>query len=180
MKRKTAHRMAFSALLAASYAALTAATSFMSFGSMQLRIAEALCVLPFFFPWTTWGLALGCLLSNLLSPLGALDTVFGTLATLLSCLCIAVIGKEGREHGWGACIAACGMPVLWNGLIIGCVLALTGEYTLLLFPVTALMFGGMVAVGEAVVLFVLGLPLLRWLPGSRVMKLLREKLDIPE
>ena len=180
MKNRSVHRLAFSALLAAIYAALTAALSFMSFGTVQLRVAEALCVLPFFFPWSTWGLVLGCLLANLLSPLGALDTVFGTLATLLSCLCIAVIGKEGRERSWGHCIAACCMPVLWNGLIIGCVLALTGEYTLVLFPVTALMFGGMVALGEAAVMFILGLPLLRWLPGSRVMKLLSEKLDIGE
>ena len=121
-----------------------------------------------------------CLLANLVSPMGAAEAVFGTLATLMSCLCIAVIGKEGRERGWGHCIAACCMPVLWNGLIIGCVLALTGEYTLVMFPVTALMFGGMVALGEAAVMFILGLPLLRWLPGSRVMKQLSEKLDIGE
>ena len=180
MKKHSVHRLAFSALLAAIYAALTVALSALSFGTVQLRVAEALCVLPFFFPWTTWGLTLGCLLANLVSPVGAADAVFGTIATLLSCLCVAVIGKEGRETGWGACIAACCMPVLWNGLIVGCVLALTGEYTLLLFPVTALMFGGMVALGEAAVMLVLGLPLLRWLPGSRVMKLLAEKLDIPE
>ena len=180
MKNRSVHRLAFSALLAAIYAALTAALSFMSFGTVQLRVAEALCVLPFFFPWSAWGLTLGCLLANLLSPLGALDAVFGTLATLLSCLCIAVIGKGGRERSWGCCIAACAMPVLWNGLLVGGVLALTGEYTLLLFPMLLLTFGGTVALGEATVMFCIGLPLLRWLPGSRVFRKLSEALDSGE
>ena len=177
MKRSSLRRLVFSAALAAIYAVLTVATGFMSYGSIQLRVAEALCILPYFFPWTSWGLLTGCLLANLLSPLGALDAVFGSAATLLSCCCIALIGKNGREHGWGHCIAACAMPVLWNGLLVGGVMALTGEYTLLLFPLLLLSFGGMVALGEAAVMFVIGLPLLRWLPGSRAFRKLAEMLD---
>ena len=180
MKRHSVHRLAFSAMIAAAYAVLTIATGFMSFGTVQLRIAEALCILPYFFPWTTWGLFAGCLLANLMSPLGAPDVIFGSLATLLSCCCIAVIGKGGRERGWGHCIAACAMPVLWNGVIVGSVMALTGEYTLLLFPMLVLSFGGMVALGEAAVMFVIGLPLLRWLPDSKAFRRLREKLDSGE
>ena len=180
MKHHSVHRLAFSALLAAVYAVLTIVTGFMSFGTVQLRIAEALCILPYFFPWTTWGLFGGCLLANLLSPLGAPDVVFGSLATLLSCCCVAVIGKNGRERGWGHCISACCMPVFWNGLLVGSVMALTGEYTLLLFPGMLLTFGGMVALGEAAVMFVIGLPLLRWLPSSPVFVRISEKIDSRE
>lgn len=176
MKRNSVHRLAFSAVIAAVYAVLTIATGFMSFGTVQLRIAEALCILPYFFPWTTWGLFAGCLLANLMSPLGALDVIFGSLATLLSCCCIAVIGKNGRERGWGHCVAACCMPVLWNGVLVGGVIALAGEYPLLLFPVMM----GTVALGEAVVMFVFGLPLLRWLPDGALLRKLREKLDAGE
>ena len=173
MKRYSVHRLAFSAMIAAVYAALTVATGFMSFGTVQLRIAEALCILPYFFPYTALGLFAGCLLANLMSPLGALDVVFGSLATLLSCLCIAVIGKEGRERGWGSCVAACCMPVVWNGILVGGVIALTGEYPLLLFPVMM----GAVALGEAAVMFILGLPLLRWLPDGKAFRKISEMLD---
>ena len=176
MKRYSVHRLAFSAVIAAVYAVLTIATGFMSFGTVQFRIAETLCILPYFFPFTTWGLFAGCLMANLRSPMGALDVVFGSLATLLSCCCVAVIGKEGRERGWGHCVAACGMPVVWNGILVGGVIALTGEYPLLLFPVMM----GAVALGEAAVMFIIGLPLLRWLPDGALLRKLREKLDTGE
>ena len=63
--KKSVHRMALSALVAAIYAALTRALGFMSYNGIQFRVAEALCVLPFFFPFTTWGLFVGCILANL-------------------------------------------------------------------------------------------------------------------
>lgn len=177
MKQNPVRKLTFSALIAAVYAVLTIATGFMSFGTVQFRIAEALCILPYFFPWTAWGLFAGCLLANLISPIGALDVIFGSLATLISCCCVAVIGKRGRERGWGHCIAACCMPVFWNGLIVGSIMALTGEYTLLLFPGLLLTFGGMVALGEAAVMFVIALPLLRLLPSSARFRKLAEMLD---
>lgn len=177
MKHPSVHRLAFCAIVAAIYAVLTIFTGFMSFGTIQFRIAEALCVLPFFFPWSVWGVVVGCLMANLISPMGILDVVFGSLATFVSCLCISIIGNTARRNAWWPCIAACTMPVLWNGIVIGCLLALTGEYTLVMFPIMALVFGSTVALGEAVIMFVLGLPLLRWLPGSRLFLILSEKLD---
>ena len=84
-------RLAFSAIIAAVYAALTMALGFMSYAGIQYRVAEALCVLPFFFPQTTWGLFIGCVIANLLSPAGPLDIVFGSLATLLCCLAIQAL-----------------------------------------------------------------------------------------
>jgi len=176
LKHAAVRRLTRSALIAAVYAALTAATGFMSFGSIQFRMAEALCILPFFLPWTAWGLTLGCLLSNLLSPYGAADLALGTLATLLACCCVGLIGQGGRNRGWGACIAACAMPVLWNGLLVGTALTLAGAYSPARFPFLLLSFGGTVALGEAAVLFGIGLPLLRRLPGSRIFAALEEKL----
>ena len=51
--------LAINALVAAIYAALTMALGFMSYAGIQYRVAEALCVLPFFFPGTVWGLFIG-------------------------------------------------------------------------------------------------------------------------
>ena len=56
----------------------------LTFGSVQFRFAEALTVLPFLYPATGPGLAIGCLIVNLASPVGPLDIVFGTLATAVA------------------------------------------------------------------------------------------------
>ena len=102
--RNSTARLAFSALVAAVYAALTMALAFMSYNGLQFRVAEALCVLPFFFPAATWGLFIGCIIANLLSPAGPLDVVFGSLATLLCCLSIQALGRGGHYGSWWRCI----------------------------------------------------------------------------
>lgn len=56
----------------------------LTFGPVQIRFAEALTVLPFLFPATAPGLAIGCLITNLLSPYGPVDIIFGTLATAVA------------------------------------------------------------------------------------------------
>ena len=124
MKSLSVRRLTFAALIAAVYAALTMALGFISYGPVQFRIAEALCILPFFMPFTTWGLFIGCLLSNLLSPVGIYDVIFGSLATLGCCLCTAAIGRGWDGKSWSKCILACLMPVIWNAVIIGLMLAL--------------------------------------------------------
>jgi uncharacterized membrane protein len=56
----------------------------LTFGALQIRFAEALTVLPFLFPATAPGLVVGCLITNLLSPYGPIDVIFGTLATAIA------------------------------------------------------------------------------------------------
>ena len=76
--------------LAAAVAALYAVLGYfgdifsLTFGAVQFRFAEALTVLPFLFPATAPGLVIGCLITNLLSPYGVADVVFGTLATAIA------------------------------------------------------------------------------------------------
>lgn len=75
-------------LIAALYMVLTMVIGAFGLanGAIQLRVSEALCVLPFFMPAAIPGLTLGCLLSNLLMSCIWQDVVFGTLATLLGAL----------------------------------------------------------------------------------------------
>ena len=75
-------KIAFSAVVAAVYAALTMLLAPISYGVLQFRISEVLCILPFFFPSTVWGLFIGCAISNILSTYGLLDVVMGSAATL--------------------------------------------------------------------------------------------------
>lgn len=74
------------AMLSAVYVALTMGLPVPQYGAIQLRVAEAMMVLPFYFPAASAGLTVGCVLANLASPYGALDLVAGSMATLLSCL----------------------------------------------------------------------------------------------
>ena len=177
MKNLSLPRLTFAALVAAVYAVLTISTGAFAYGPIQFRIAEALCILPFFLPFTAWGLFVGCILANLMSPVGVMDVVFGSLATLGCCLCAAAIGRGWDGKSWGKCIAACLMPVVWNAVVIGLLLALfyaeDGRAKIVLF----FLYGAEVGLGELVVMFVLGLPLMRWLPRSRFFPPLKEKLD---
>ena len=177
MKPLSVRRLTFAALIAAIYAVVTILTASFAYGPIQFRIAEALCILPFFMPFTTWGLVVGCVLANLISPAGLLDVVFGSLATLGCCLCIAAIGKGWNGKSWGKCVLSCLMPAIWNAVIVGALLALTaGEGTgarMALF----FLYAAEVAAGELAVLFILGLPLMRWLPKSKFFPQLRARLS---
>ena len=174
--KKSVHRLALSALVAAIYAALTIALGFMSYNGIQFRVAEALCVLPFFFPFTTWGLFVGCILANLMSPAGPLDVVFGSLATLLCCLAAAALGRSGNyEKAWRK-LLVCLAPVVSNAIIVGAVLAFTIADPGMAFGTAFLIFGGQVALGELVVMFTLGLLLLRYLPKSKFFLNIKEKV----
>ena len=75
-------------LIAALYTVLTVFVGAfgLASGAVQLRLSEALCVLPFFTPAAIPGLTVGCLLSNLLTGCIWQDVLFGTLATLLGAL----------------------------------------------------------------------------------------------
>ena len=80
---KTIYGVAYGAAIAAVYTVLTMVFAPISFGPVQFRISEILCVLPFFTPAAVPGLFVGCFLSNLLCGAAGLDIVFGSLATLI-------------------------------------------------------------------------------------------------
>lgn len=101
--------LTLSAVLAAVYAVLTLFLPVPQYGPVQVRLAEALTVLPFFYPAATLGLFVGCVIANLFSPF-VLDVVFGSLATLLACV------WTGRlNNRWLAPLP----PVICNAVIVG-------------------------------------------------------------
>lgn len=86
--REKTRRLTYAALIAALYVILTLVSHIfgMDSGTIQLRLSEALTVLPYFTPLAIPGLFVGCLLSNLLCGGALWDVVFGSLATLLGAL----------------------------------------------------------------------------------------------
>ena len=69
----------------------------LSSGAIQVRISEALCVLPVFVPWSAVGLWIGCIIANALTNAVPWDIVFGSLATLLGALGALLLGTFARR-----------------------------------------------------------------------------------
>ena len=171
-----AHTLAAAAIVGAAYAVLTMALAPISYGAIQLRVSEVLCILPYFMPCTAWGLFIGCAVANLLTG-NIFDIIFGSLATLAAALLTAAIGR--RKHSLANSALACLMPVVFNALVVGAVITAAYEGMNLFqhFGVFALN-AAYVGLGEAIVLYVLGLPLMRYLPGKKFFKEFMEKVNL--
>ena len=135
--------MVYGAAIAAIYVALTMSFSAISFGPVQFRISEALCILPFFPPAAIPGLFIGCFLSNLLCGAAVMDVVFGSIATL-----IGAVGSYCLRHNkWLVCVP----PILANAIIVPWVLRYAYGSTDLI-PVAMVTVG----IGEILAIGVLG------------------------
>lgn len=170
----SSRKIAFAGVVGALYATLSIALAFISYGPVQFRVAEALCILPFFFPFSVWGIFIGCIVANLLSPY-PLDIVVGAVASLLAALCTMQIGKLGRER-LSVKALACLPPVVINAVFIGALIAYymvnAGETDAF---VSAFIINGLqVGFGQLVVLYALGLPLMIYLPKSQVFRKLSD------
>ena len=146
------------AAIAGLYAVLTLLLLPISFGaggSFQLRVSEALTLLPVFSPAAVPGLFVGCLLANCLCGAPLPDILFGSLATLLA----AALSRKFRKNVYLAAL----MPVLCNTLVVGGMLSWVYGLPL---PYACLT----VAPGEAAACFLLGIPLCR---GLEKLKLFR-------
>ncbi len=148
-QKRSIHRLTACGILASIYAVLTIATATISYGPIQFRVAEALCVLPFFAPWSLWGVGLGCLLANLFSTASVLDVAVGTLATLA-----AGFWTSRCRSIYLAPLP----PVLCNACAVGAMLAWVTNPAA--FWQGFGLFSLQVGLGEAGVLYALGLPLL--------------------
>lgn len=130
-------------LVAALYVVLTVFLAPLSYGPIQFRVSEVLNLLAFVNPIFAPGIVLGCFIANLFSPLGIIDLIFGTTATLISVMMIVRSKKLWVASLW---------PVIVNGIIIGVELQYVAQAPFLIG-------GFQVALGEFVVVTLLGVPL---------------------
>ena len=142
--RKLTRQITMGAAIAALYVVLTMVFAPISFGPMQVRIAEVLTILPLFTPTAVPGLFLGCLVANLLAGAVVLDVVFGSLTTLIG----AAIGYLLRRNRWLVPIPA----IVANAVIVPFVLKY--GYGVADFPIW--LMAVYVAVGEVIGCFILG------------------------
>ena len=163
MKNKNTQKLTLAAMVAAAYAVLSllGAVFGITYGPIQVRFSEALCLLPFLFPETAWGLGVGCLIANLLSPYGILDIVVGSAATLLAALLTARCKKK-----WLAPLP----PVAANMVLVGLVLAYEQAGTSAAFWPTYAFNALTVGAGEIVACYGLGMLLLWRLEKSKALQ----------
>ena len=162
--RGLSYKLAFAAVVGALYAILTMVLAPISYGPLQFRISEALCVLSYFTPAAAWGLFIGCAIANTLSAAGLPDVIFGSLATLIACLGMSAVGKYMKDS-LKSRLLACFLPVIVNAVIVGAML--TYAYiglSPLEHPGAFAVCAGEVALGELPVIYLFGLPLMSWLP----------------
>lgn len=157
---KTAKRLVRTAIIAALYAAVTIALAPISYGPVQFRVSEIMVLLAFFDPFYIGGLTLGCFIANILGPNGVADVIFGTLATFISVYAISLTGKFVKNNKASIIIASL-WPTIFNGVIIGLML----NY---LYQLPLILSIGEVAIGEFVVVTIVGVP---------VIKLIQNKYD---
>ena len=139
--------IAEAAVIAALYAVLTIVIPGGS-GQIQVRVAEALTVLPFFTPAAIPGLFAGCLLANLVTTsAGIYDIIFGSLATLLAAF---LTRRMPLKH------LASLPPVVINAIAVAFILNATIKAPLLITM-------GFVALGELIACYGLGYPLMLFL-----------------
>lgn len=169
MKRSvfSARFIAEAGIIAALYFVLTVAVAPLSYGQLQVRISEALGILPFFTPAAVPGLFVGCVLANLFSPFGVWDIVFGSLATLIAALITYRIKIK-----WLLPLPA----IVVNALVIGAEITLLSalpQFGDMLSPTVFSVAAAYVGAGEAIATYVLGMPLFFLLSKHRDKLFLR-------
>jgi len=145
--------LGISGLVAAAYVVATLLFAPLSYGYVQVRISEALSVLPFILPESVLGLFVGCLFANLIGGFGLLDVLLGSGATLL-----AGAISVAMPTAWLAALP----PVIVNALVVG-------GYLSFILDVPFLLCAMYVGVGQAVACYLLGVPL---------VLLLRDRLGV--
>ncbi len=173
MQKSKIHFLAQAAVIAGLYAILTLISSALNlaYGPVQFRFSEALTILPVFTPAAIPGLTLGCFISNLASPLGPVDWIFGTAATLIAAVFSHMLRNIRLKD---IPILAPLSPVIFNALIIGFEIAALSEQNL--FALSNLSLAAFipnalsVGAGELVVCYVLGIPLYLAIVRSKLYK----------
>jgi len=135
------------ALIAAIYVVLCIALQPISYGAIQLRVAEALSVLPILYKEAVPGIFVGVLLANIFGGLGLADIVVGSLTSLLA----AYLTYRFRNS-----LLAYLSPVVLNAVFISLYLHALAN---LPYWITVLSIGA----SQAIVVFALGYPLVRFL-----------------
>ena len=145
MKNKQVLFMTQAAMIAALYVVLTLVFQAISFGEIQVRIAEALTILPAFTPAAIPGLFIGCVIGNIVGGSILPDIIFGSLATLIGAYFTYLLRKQNK-------FLAPLSPIISNIIIVPFILRYAYGFNL---PIPLMMLT--VGIGEIISCGVLGM-----------------------
>ena len=148
-------------LITALYVLLTILNPF-SYDAIQFRISEILMILCFFRKDYSIGLILGCFISNLFSEIMLYDIIFGTLATVLACICMMF-----SKNIYVSVI----YPIIFNAIIVGFELYLAFQSPFLLNALY-------VFIGEATLMIIGVLVFSRLRKNSHFMQLINANQNV--
>ena len=172
MKKNTMWKISFvaeSAIIAAIYAMMTLVLAPVSFGPVQFRLSEALCILPVFMPSAIPGLTVGCFIANFVGSSYPLDLIFGTLATLIASI---LTRKFRNKRIKNLPVISSIFPVIVNAVIIGIEICFSANAHKNMREFTVLFFSsaGTIALGEFVCCCIIGLFLYKAITKTEILK----------
>ncbi len=136
-----------SAIIASVYAVLSVSLGPLGYSWIQLRIGEALTPLPFILGLpAVAGLTIGCIVTNLASPVGLPDIIFGSALTLIAAIL-------SWKLAFGKPLLACVYPVIVNAVGVSAYLS---AFYGVSYALTALTVG----LGEFIVVILIGYPII--------------------
>lgn len=171
-EKRTIMNIVLAAVIAAMYAATTILQNILLPGTasmaVQVRVSEALNVLSLLTPAAIPGLTIGCVVANLSAvQFLPLDMIIGSLATLLASI---MMYKMRNIRFKKLPLLSCLMPVIFNGVFVGAEIAYFMAQEGQSFFVAFLTNAALVALGELISVYVLGLPLFKALENRKIFK----------
>ena len=153
-------RLCRAGIIAALYVVLTYVFAPLAFGPLQIRPAEALCLLVLMYPEAIPALYVGCMLSNLTSPYVLFDVFLGSLATLLGALGTFAMGKMIKNTPLKIFLGGL-FPIFTNAVIIPLIIVFLcgGSEGYASMWTAYFTYAGSIALTETVWVYLLGTPI---------------------
>ncbi|MBO6140917.1 MAG: QueT transporter family protein [Ruminococcus sp.] len=169
MENFSARRITRIGMAAALYVVVTLIGAPLAYDNIQFRISEALMLLCFYNKDYILSVSIGCLIANIFSTVGMIDTIVGTAATLIAGVLIYLCRKEGSTSRLILCSL---FPVILNAVFVGAEITNLSKE-----PVSFWFMAAGVALGEFVCVTVIGTALFKALEkNERVMRSISEKV----
>ena len=115
--QKKSKILARAGVISALYVVLSLVVFPFASGSMQVRLGEALSILPLFFPESCISLFIGCIIVNFITGCAIIDVVFGALVTLISAVLTLIIGRIIKNSLLKLLIGG-SFPILLNAFLL--------------------------------------------------------------
>ena len=151
----TTNFIARTGIIAGLYAVISFIAMPIASGLIQVRISEALCLLPLFFPESILGLFVGCLVSNLITGCAFLDVLFGSLITLSSAFLTYYIGKLAIKRNFVKILIGGLFPIILNALLLPIIWHISYGYSEYAYPLQVLFL----LAGQSLSIYGVGTPL---------------------